>query len=60
MITRHEKPVARIIPEGRPDLGQVRWAVKELRDLRQEMAKRPGFKPITDKEIRDGLRKGRP
>ena len=60
VITRHEKPVARMIPEGRPALAQVRRAVKELRDLRQEMAKRSGFKPITDKEIRDAVRQGRP
>ena len=60
VITKHEKPVARIIPEGRASLAQVRRAVAELRDLRREMAKRPGFKPITDKEIRDAVRQGRP
>ena len=60
VITRHEKPVARIIPEGRPALTEVRQAVDELRALRQEMAKRRGFKPLTDKEIRDAIEEGRP
>ena len=60
IITRHEKPVARLIPEGRPSLGQVREAVSELQALRQDMAKRRGFKPLTDKEIRAAIKEGRP
>ena len=24
VITRHDKPVARLVPEGRPDLGAIR------------------------------------
>lgn len=60
VITRHEKPVARIIPEGRPALAVVRQAVNELRALRREMAKRRGFKPLADKEIRDAIEDGRP
>jgi len=27
VITRHEKPVARMVPEGRPALSQIRDAV---------------------------------
>ena len=60
VITRHERPVARIIPEGRPALSEVRQAVSELQALRQEMAHRRGFKPLTDKEIRDAIAEGRP
>lgn len=60
VITRHESPVARIIPEGRPALAEVRQAVTELQALRQEMAQRRGFKPLTDKEIRDAIAEGRP
>ncbi len=60
VITRHEKPVARMIPEGRPALAEVRRAVNELQALRQEMAKRRGFKLLTDKEIRDAIEEGRP
>jgi prevent-host-death family protein len=60
VITRHEKPVARLIPEGRPSLRQVRGAVSELQTLRQEMARRRGFKPLTEKDIRDAIEEGRP
>ena len=59
VITRHEKPVARIVPEGRPALTQVHQAVCELQSLRREMAQRRGFKPLTDKEIRDAIKSGR-
>jgi len=34
VITRHQKPVARLIPEGRPALDEIREAVDELRSLR--------------------------
>ena len=60
IITMHEKPVARLIPEGRPALRQVREAVRDLQALRQQMARRRGFKPLTDKEIRDAIKEGRP
>ena len=60
IITRREKPIARLIPEGRPALRQVREAVSELQALRQEMARRRGFKPLTDKDIRDAIEEGRP
>jgi len=59
VITRHEKPVARIIPEGRSSLRQVREAASELKALRLQMARRRGFKPVTDKEIRDAIEEGR-
>jgi prevent-host-death family protein len=59
VITRHDKPVARMIPEGRPGLADIRKAVSGLRALRKEMAKRRGFKPITDKEIRNAMNEGR-
>ena len=59
VITRHEKPVARIVPEGRPDLRKVQSAVKNLRGLRHEIAQRPGFKPLTDKEIKEAINEGR-
>jgi len=60
VITRHDKPVARIIPEGRPALADIQQAVSDLRALRKEMSKRRGFKPLTDKEIRDAIDEGRP
>jgi prevent-host-death family protein len=58
VITRHDKPVARIVPEGR-DLERVRKAVDNMRRLREDMAKRRDFKPLTDKEIKDAINEGR-
>jgi prevent-host-death family protein len=60
VITRHDKPVARIIPEGGGNLEEVRRAVEDLHALRREMAQRKGFKPLTDKEIKDSINEGRP
>ncbi len=38
VITRHEKPVARLVPEGRRDLELVRRAVASIFQLRKEIA----------------------
>ena len=59
VITRHDKAVARIIPEGRRSLDSVRRAIESMRANRQRMAQRKGFKPLTDKEIRDAINEGR-
>lgn len=59
VITKHDKPVARIVPEGRPALEDVRKAVSELRALRSQIAKRSGFQIITDEEIRSAVEEGR-
>lgn len=59
VITRHDKPVARLVPEGRQSLRQVRQGVEELRELRREMARRPRSRWITDKEIRAAIAEGR-
>jgi prevent-host-death family protein len=59
VITRHDKPVARIVPEGRESLERVRRAVDDIRRLRNEIAQRKGFKPLTDKEIKDAINEGR-
>jgi len=58
VITRHDKPVARIVPEGQKSLDSVRRAVESMRTMREEM-KRKGFKPLTDKEIKDAINEGR-
>lgn len=60
VITRYDKPVARIVPEGRSGVAAVGRAVEELRALRRDMAQRRGFKPISSREIRDAIRSGRP
>ncbi len=60
VITRHDKPVARIIPEGRESLATVREAVAELRRLRARMVKRKGYRAPTDVEFKAARDKGRP
>ena len=55
VITRHDKPVARVIPEGRGSLEDVQAAVQELRRIREALKKRPGFRRLTNREIRDAL-----
>ena len=59
IITRHDKPIARIVPEGRPAMSEIRDAVADLRALRREIASRPKFKPLSDKEIRHAINEGR-
>jgi len=59
VITRHQKPVARLVPEGRPALGEIRKAVDELKSLRDEMASRRGARPLPDKDVREAIRKSR-
>jgi prevent-host-death family protein len=59
VITRHDKPVARIVPEGDHNLEDIRKAVAEIRILRDKIGKQPGFKRLTDKEIRDSINEGR-
>lgn len=59
VITRHDKAVARIIPEGRGSLDSVRRAIESMRENRHRMARRKGFKPLTDKEIRAAINEGR-
>ena len=59
VITKHQKPVARLVPEGRPALSAVRDAVNELASLRNEMEHRRGARPISHKDIRDAIHEGR-
>ncbi len=55
VITRHEKAVARLVPEGGVSLAHTRQAVADLRAGRATMAKRRGFKALTDREIEDAI-----
>ena len=60
VITRHEKPVARIVPEGRTSLEGVRVAAAGLRGLRQRIAKRRGDKPtLTQARVARLIQEGR-
>ena len=60
VITRHEKAVARLVPEGGANLSHTRQAVADLRAGRSLMAKRRGGKALTDREIKDAIKEGRP
>jgi len=60
IITRHDKPVARIVPDGRTRLDDVRAAAAALRGLRQRIAKRRGNKPaLTHAQIVRLIQEGR-
>jgi prevent-host-death family protein len=60
VITRHDRPVARIVPEGRSSRDDVREAVAALRGLRERIAKRRGDKPaLTHAQIGRLIQEGR-
>ena len=53
IVTRHDKPVARIVPADRPARAEVCAAVEGLRELRQTIAMRRGIQPaLTDDDIK--------
>jgi prevent-host-death family protein len=60
VITRHDKPVARIVPEGAQRLDDVRKAVVGLRELQQRIALRTKGKiRLSDREARSAIEEGR-
>jgi prevent-host-death family protein len=59
VITRHDKPVARLVPEGDPRHDDVRRSVQGLRDLQQRIRRRSKAK-LTDREVRTAIGYGRP
>ncbi len=60
VITRHEKPVARIVPEGRRSLEQVRKAAAALAQLRMRIGGRSkGAAKLSDAEVRSAIEEGR-
>lgn len=58
VITRHDKPVARLIPEGAKRLDDVRRAVAGLRELQQRISRRSKAK-LSDREVRSAIEDGR-
>ena len=60
VITRHEKPVARLVPEGGPNLAQARQAVADLRAGRALIARRRKGRPLSVREIKSAIEEGRP
>ena len=59
LITRHDKAVARIVPEGKAPLSEVQAAVEGLFDLQKRISRRTSGKKLTDKEIRSAIDEGR-
>lgn len=58
VITRHDKPVARLVPEGAQRLDEVRRSVQGLRDLQQRIRRRSKAKP-SDRDVRSAIEQGR-
>jgi prevent-host-death family protein len=59
VITRHDKPVARLVPEGATRFDEVRRSVAGLRDLQQRIRRRSKAR-LTDREVRAAIEHGRP
>ena len=58
VITRHDKPVARLIPEGAPRRDEVVRAVDGLRELQQQIRRRSRAK-LSNRDVRDAIEEGR-
>jgi prevent-host-death family protein len=58
VITRHDKPVARLVPEGAQRLDDVRRTVAGLRGLQQRIRRRSKAK-LSDLEVRSAIEEGR-
>ncbi len=58
IITRHEKPVARLVPEGGRPLHEVQQAVAALRHLQHQIHTRTKGK-LSDAEVRSAIDEGR-
>lgn len=57
VITRHDKPVARLIPEGSRRVDEVRRTVEGLRDLQRQIRRRKAR--LSDREVRAAIDSGR-
>ena len=58
VITRHDKPVARLVPEGAQRLDEVRLAAAGLRELQQRIRRRSRAK-LSDRDVRSAIDEGR-
>lgn len=59
VISRRDKPIARIVPEGRPRLKEVAEAAARLRMLRVNLSNQ-GVQPLSAAEVREAKEEGRP
>lgn len=58
VITRHDKPVARLVPEGAQRVDDVRRAVSGLQELQQQIRERSRAK-LSDRDVRSAIDDGR-
>ncbi len=58
VITRHGKPVARLVPEGAQRFDDVRRVVEGLRELQQRISRRSSAK-LTKREVWSAIGEGR-
>ena len=58
VITRHDKPVARLVPEGAQRSDDVRRAVEGLRELQQQIRRRSKAR-LTSRDVRSAIDEGR-
>jgi len=60
VITKHDKPVARLVPEGRQTLASVKEAVASLRELRRKIEGRTkGAPKLSFDDFKSALQEGR-
>ena len=60
VITRHDRPVARLVPEGRRKLSRVQQAVDDLRGIQRRIHVRTkGKATLSDAEVRAAVDAGR-
>lgn len=60
VITHHDAPIARIVPEGRRSKDRIKQVAQELRQLQELIAETPeGSIAISDTEIRAAVNEGR-
>jgi prevent-host-death family protein len=58
VITRHDKVVARLVPEGPQRQDEVRRAVSGLLELQSRIRRRSRAK-LSDREVRSAIEEGR-
>ena len=59
VITRHDKPVARIVPEGVAGGQQGRRAAAALLELQHAISRRSKGTKLSDAEVRAAIEEGR-
>lgn len=61
VITRHDRPVARVVREGAPDIASVKQSVDALRQLQQRIRKRSrGKAALSPAEVHSAADRHRP